>query len=203
VHYILLEHWSRRTSFLHRRDARVKWIVTLVFLVIVAMTPALDGRLAAAFVLLAAGALAARLPLLKFLRRASVALLFAIPFALIAALAGDWPHAGMLIVKSYLSAGAVVLLTATTPLPQLLAALESFQAPRFLILVIQFLFRYLFVLVDQAHRMRLAAAARGGGRFRASTGAIGVLFGRSYARAEGTHRAMLSRGFAGRVPTLP
>jgi cobalt/nickel transport system permease protein len=34
-------------------------------------------------------------------------------------------------------------------------------------------------------------------RFRAATGAVGVLFARSWERAEGIHRAMLARGFTG------
>jgi cobalt/nickel transport system permease protein len=57
--------------------------------------------------------------------------------------------------------------------------------------------------------MRLAAAcrqgrARGGGRsgFRAATGALAVLFARSYERAEGIHRAMQARGFTGRFALL-
>jgi len=68
----------------------------------------------------------------------------------------------------------------------------------------QFLYRYLFVISEQAQHMRVAAACREGGpgrrrsRFRASAGALAVLFARSYYRAEGIHQAMLARAFAGR-----
>jgi cobalt/nickel transport system permease protein len=79
-------------------------------------------------------------------------------------------------------------------------------APRFLLMVAQFLYRYLFVISEEAQHMSKAAAARGatvrglagnGARFRAAAGALAVLFARSYGRAEEIHRAMLSRGFPG------
>lgn len=38
--------------------------------------------------------------------------------------------------------------------------------------------------------------------FRAAAGALAGLFARSYARAEEVHRAILARGFAGRLETL-
>ena len=39
-------------------------------------------------------------------------------------------------------------------------------------------------------------------RFRAAAGALAVLFVRSYQRAALVHRAMLARGFEGRIPAL-
>jgi cobalt/nickel transport system permease protein len=109
-------------------------------------------------------------------------------------------------LKSYLSALAVLLLVATTPLPLLLRGVEMTGVPRYLLMVAQFLYRYLFVVSEEAQHMTKAAACRGatirgltwhGTRFRAAAGACGVLFARAYNRAEEIHRAMLSRGFAG------
>jgi cobalt/nickel transport system permease protein len=99
------------------------------------------------------------------------------------------------------------LLVSTTPLPQLLRGLEMLGVPGFLLMVAQFLYRYLFVIVEQAHRMRLGALCRGGlkrrsGGFRAAAGALGVLFARSYERAGRIHRAMVSRGFQGQFQLL-
>ena len=59
--------------------------------------------------------------------------------------------------KSFLSGLAALLLVATTPLTDWTAALNAFRFPRTLILVIQFVYRYLFVIADQAQRMRHAA----------------------------------------------
>ena len=78
-----------------------------------------------------------------------------------------------------------------------------------IVLVAQFLYRYLFVISEQAQHMRQAARCRGGllggprgSRFRAAAGAVTVLFGRSYQRAEGIHQAMLARGFEGRLTPI-
>ena len=80
------------------------------------------------------------------------------------------------------------------------------------ILVIQFLYRYLFVISEQGQHMRQAARCRGDlgkadrhrrrSRFQAAAGALAVLFGRSYQRAEAIHRAMLARGFQGQFHPL-
>ena len=52
-----------------------------------------------------------------------------------------------------------------------------------------------------AARSRNSHAARQGRRFKASAGALGVLFARSWERADGIYRAMLARGFSGRFST--
>jgi cobalt/nickel transport system permease protein len=76
-------------------------------------------------------------------------------------------------------------------------------------MVAQFLYRYLFVISEEAQHMRVAAASRGtfakaahGARFRAAAGVLAVLFARSFARAEAIHRAMIARGFQGRFRLL-
>ena len=75
-------------------------------------------------------------------------------------------------------------------------------APVMLISVAQFLYRYLFVLFDQALRMKQAAACRGGLRWDAASGAAAALFVSSQERATRIHGAMLARGFQGASPTL-
>ena len=112
-----------------------------------------------------------------------------------------------LAAKSYLSCLAVWLVVATTPLARLLRGFEGLGAPRFLLMVAQFVYRYLFVMAEEARRMGQAAVARGGSawgtfgrlRFRAAAGALAVLFARSYQRAGEIHDAMLARGFGGRM----
>jgi cobalt/nickel transport system permease protein len=208
LHHVVIERWSRGRSFLHSRDPRVKLLVLLVFLVAVSTTPPGAWRAALAYsALLLAGLVLARLPLWSALARAAVVLPFSATFALVSALAGDSGRGAALLAKSYLSAVAVLLVVGTTPLPRLLRALESLSAPAVLVQVVQFVYRYLFVVSEQAQHMRLAASCRAGGglaplrsRFQAAAGAVAVLFGRSYGRAEGIHRAMIARGFTGHFP---
>ena len=145
-----------------------------------------------------------RVPAGSVLLRAGVVLPFSAVFALFTVLAGDSQRAVSLILKSYLSAAAVLVIVATTPLPSLLRAMESFGLPHFFVLVVQFLYRYLFVISEQAQHMRAAAASRGGGRFtlRSGSSALATLFARTYTRAEGIHHAMLARGYSGCTLTL-
>jgi cobalt/nickel transport system permease protein len=206
LHHVLLDRWSQGASALHRRDARAKVLTLLVFLVLLATTPAQAAAILVTYsVLLAAAILIAGLPLGGVLFRALAVLPFSLTFALISWLAGEPLRGLALVEKSYLSTVAVLLLAGVTPLPLLLGGLERLGTPRLLVLVAQFLYRYLFVLSEQAQHMRLAAACRegaGGHRrksgFHAATGALAVLFARSYGRAEGIHRAMQARGFSGR-----
>jgi cobalt/nickel transport system permease protein len=210
LHHVHVDHWSRGASPMHARDPRAKILALLIFLIVLATTPAnavltlgIDASL------LVSGILIAGLPLANLLLRAMVVLPFSLTFGLISWLAGDRLRALALVEKSYLSAAAVLLVVGTTALPALLSGMERLGAPRVLVLVAQFIYRYLFVISEQAQHMRLAAASRHGdprlhrkGRFRAAAGALAVLFARSYYRADGIHRAMLARAFTGRFPLL-
>jgi cobalt/nickel transport system permease protein len=208
VHHVILERWAQRKSPLHTRDARAKILALLAFLIVLATTPSgASMRITAYGVVALCAVLVGRLPLFGLLLRAGIVLPFSLTFALISWTVGDHVRAIALVEKTYLSAIAVLLVAGTTPLPALLRGFESLGAPRVLISVIQFLYRYLFVISEQAQHMRVAAACRAGlrktsrrNRFQAAAGALGVLFARSYHRADGIYRAMLARGYNGRLP---
>ena len=128
MHHVVLDRWSRRHSPIHSRDPRVKILATLVVLVAIATTPvaALVVSVGYAIYLLAEAAVA-RLPAGPLLLRAAVVLPFSGTFAVVTAFAGDVNRAEALLVKSYLSAVAVLVLVGTTPLPRLLHGLESLR----------------------------------------------------------------------------
>lgn len=203
MRHTAVEDWSRGSSFLHQRAAGAKLLTIACLLVLLATAHRRIVVLSAAlFLLLVWAIVAARLPLRGILSRAAVVLPFGGIFALISWLSGDNGRAVELILKSYLSALAVLVLMGTTTLPELVRTLELIKVPPFLLTVMQFLYRYLFVVLDEASHMRSAAASRGGMTFRAATGVLAVLFARSYSRAEGIHRAMMARGFDGRFRLL-
>lgn len=116
--------------------------------------------------------------------------------------------------KSWVSVQAALLLTFTTPVPELIEALRRLRLPGLLVTTIGFMVRYLVVLGEEAGRMSRAQAARsadptghGGGsiRWRAATTGhmVGTLFLRSYERSERIYAAMLARGFEGSLLRLP
>ncbi len=217
MHLVLLDRWNELDSPLHRLDPRSKIAaVGAVVLFVVLSSAGLGLKLPAAAGFLLLLLALSRVPPGYCLKHAAMVLPFS-GMALLAALAGRWlsgpgarhwisPEAATLVViKSYLAALAMLLLAATTRLPAILGALERWHVPAPFLMIVQFLYRYLFVLSEEAQHMAYAQRGRsaGAGRaalFRAARGALGVLFLRSYARAERVHRAMLSRGFTGTFP---
>jgi cobalt/nickel transport system permease protein len=212
LHHAVPDRWSRGNSSIHRRDARAKIIPLIVLLIVIARSgrdlPLLAVEIA---IWLGLGLLWARVPVGQVLWRSSWILPFTFTFAAVTWLAGDSTRAVALVLKSYLSALGVMFVVATTPLPDLLKGFERLGAPRFLLEVGQFLYRYLFVISTTARNMSKAAGARGGSgrgwvrqrrRFHAMAGSLAVLFAKSYARAEEIYRAMRARGFDGRLPVF-
>jgi cobalt/nickel transport system permease protein len=109
--------------------------------------------------------------------------------------------------KAILGTLSAVLLGATTSFPDVLHALERLKAPKLLVLIAAFMYRYLFTIVDEVQRMRAALAARGyAPRHALQAAAIGrvatALFLRTYERAERVHLAMLARGWRQTMPRL-
>ena len=212
MHHLVVDQWSRRPGWLQARDPRAKLVVLLAYLVCVSTLRELTLLAVAALATpLAAGLILGRLPLTGVAARATLVLPFAGPVALAAWWSGQPAEGISLLVRACLSAAAVLVVAGATPLPVLLRGLERLGAPSFLVLVVHFLHRYLFVLSEQAQHMRLAALSRGAGHgrarrrrglWRAAGGALAVLFARSHARAVAVHRAMLARGYLGVIPSL-
>jgi cobalt/nickel transport system permease protein len=119
-----------------------------------------------------------------------------------------------IVLKSWLSVQIAVLLAGTTPFPDLMDAMRALHFPRVLVAIVSFMWRYIFVLVDEAMRLRRARDARsavraghkGGGsvtwRAKVAGGMAGNLFIRSYARSERIYQAMAARGYRGEFRTL-
>jgi len=192
--HFAFDEWSRGGSWLHRLDARWKLAAALAALLLTALRG--EAWMAAPLPLLLA--LAARLPAHALAWRAAAVLPFAAVFAGMSWLAGDSTRAAALLWRPYVSALWVSLLMAATPLEEVLAAAARFGAPRLVLEVMHFIWRYLGVLSEQAWRMRTAAAARGADRsFEVSAASLAVLFAASYQRALRVHRAQLARNGGG------
>ncbi|MPZ60959.1 MAG: cobalt ECF transporter T component CbiQ [Propionibacteriales bacterium] len=117
-------------------------------------------------------------------------------------------HAGLtLLCKGTLGVAASLLLAATTEPRDILAGLERLRLPAQLVQIMAFMIRYLDVAGAEMGRMKIARESRG---FQAKglrswpvvARSGGALFIRSYERGERVHLAMLSRGYAGTMPSL-
>ena len=91
----------------------------------------------------------------------------------------------------------------TTPFAQLLEAMRKLGVPKMLVTQLGFLYRYLFVLIDEGLRLkrgrdfRGAALAPAGRRLKAVGGIIGHLFVHPLDRSEHISTAMTARGYRG------
>jgi cobalt/nickel transport system permease protein len=237
MHVHFLDPYRPRPSLIHRLDARVKFVVALAFILTAALLP--PGALPAyilLFTLLLAVEILSELGVGYVLRRAALAL----PFIL-AALPLLFTQSGLplfsfqvfgldltvtaaglerflgVAVKSWLSVQAAIVLTASTPFPDLLVAMRAVRIPRLLVAIFGLMWRYLFVLVDEALRLLRARAARSGlselpglkpggslaWRGRMAGGMAGSLFLRAFDRSDRIYNAMLARGYDGEVRSLP
>jgi cobalt/nickel transport system permease protein len=93
-----------------------------------------------------------------------------------------------------------ILLASTTPFTEILGVLKRLRVPWLFVTTLTLMHRYLFVLADEAERMRRARASRKftrGQRFQwlAHSSVVGQLFVRASERAERIYNAMCARGW--------
>jgi cobalt/nickel transport system permease protein len=107
-----------------------------------------------------------------------------------------------ILIKFILTVGTALTLVATTGFETMCAGLIRLRIPRVFAVQLLFMYRYIFVLFDEALRMIRAHSLRS---FRTypDIKIIGLLIGqlllRSLNRAERIHNAMVSRGFDGEI----
>lgn len=119
---------------------------------------------------------------------------------------GGWVSFLSIMLKFFLTITSALLLIATTSFPGICRALQKFGIPDIFISQLLFLYRYIFVLVEEAMKVVRARDMRSFGKrgkeIKAFTGIVGTLFLRTVERAERIYLAMLSRGFSGTLHTI-
>lgn len=234
MHSNAFDRYHETGSRLHSLDPRVKVTLTVLFILSNALLP--DGAWTAfglAWMLLLWANHLSNLGLDFTFRRSFLAL----PFALAAVSAVFSPLGqpltvwrlgsltlvptdyglvkfGSILVRSWLSVQAAILLVAVTRFPDMIHAFEHLRAPKILTAIVSFLYRYLFVLTDEVMRLLRAREARSAGapgsraggsaawRAKVAGNMAGQLFLRSYERSDRIYNAMLARGYDGNLRTL-
>lgn len=209
-----------RDSLVHRLPPQVKILAVLLYTIIVVVTPRDEFLAFAGYAaLVAVVAVLARVPAGWLAKRATIELPFvvlavALPFAghgervtwlgmslSVDGLYGAWN----IFAKGTLGVLASLLLAATTTTRDLILGLDRLRCPRVFTQIATFMLRYMDILADDARRMRVARLSRGyDPRFlwqvKAFAVSVGALFLRAFERGERVYLAMLSRGYAGRLP---
>lgn len=207
-----LDKYSNLNSPLHRIDPRVKAVTFFITILFIVLTSPerftaflLYGALISILILLS------RIPLFFILKK----LLFLVPFVLLIAISLPFYNENGLLVlwnvviKSVLSMLCMTLLSNTVSFTELLKALDSLKLPKPIIMILSFMYRYVYISVDELMRMNRARESRAASnrsrinaKFRTLSNIVGSLFVRSYERGEKVYLAMRSRGFSGEVKSM-
>jgi len=196
-------HYHRyRDSVVSRLPAAFKLGVALAMIVgTVLAPPTAVGWFAGMALLLVFAVALGRLPLVFLLKRLAWLSPFILSVALVNALQpaarGSWRAVAM---KSTICLLTIIVVSNTTPFSRILRVLQAAHVPGLLITTIALMHRYLFVLVEEAERMRRARASRTfkrqrRARWQALSTVVGQLFVRASERAERIYDAMCARGW--------
>lgn len=203
-----IDSYSSTNAPYQRLDARVKIIVTLAFVIIMAIS--VDDRplrvipFSLFIVFIAA---ISRLSPMVLLRRT----LPALPFFLFASLVLGFSKGGEAAVaaflKAFLSVLSVIILVSTTRFSNLLKGLEGLKVPQLLVSLISFVYRYLFIIADEYGHIKIARESRNFGgskrwQWKTIGHSVGTLFLHSYERGDRVYSAMVARGYEGNIRTL-
>lgn len=214
-----MERTACGQSPLHCIDARAKLLVTLVFLVAMLSVPLY--RLSEILLYFVFPVLAATMGGLCYgtvFRRSLVVLPFV---ALIGVfnlfydrepvfrvggmiVTQGWVYFLSIILRGLLSVQALLVLLYSTGYYRICRSMQQLGVPSVFTTQLLFVYRYIYVLIEEALAMSRARDARSFGRKSYPLAVWGTLVGqlliRTFERAECIGRAMLARGFTGRLP---
>ncbi len=213
-----MDRLSTQETPIHRLDPRAKLLTTLIFIVVVVSFDKHEiSGLVPFFVYPVVMIALGNLPLVYLLKK----ILLVAPFAFLigifnplldrellihlgpVGISGGWISFASIMIRFTLTVGATLILIASTGFNAVCMALEKIGGPRVFAIQLLFLYRYLFVLVDEAFRLVRARSLRSfGGRgmgIKAFGSLVGHLLLRTLDRAQRIHLAMLSRGFDGKI----
>ena len=225
-HAFYAEELARKDGLLQRLDPRVKIVAVLPLIVIAALARRL-WVIAALFAVAVVVALLSHIPLgtlakrvwlgvLTFTGFISFPALFLTPGRAIYtppipgwAVTEQGVRAAMyLIMRAETAATFSVLLVLCTPWSNVLKALRVLRLPVVLVVVLGMTYRYIFLLLRNAHDMFTSRKSRMVGHLdareqrRAATASAGVLMTKTIQLSGDVYLAMRSRGFQGEVYLL-
>ncbi len=216
-----LDLLSYRDTVVHRLDPRTKVVATLAFVIVVVSFPKYEVLSLLPFFLfpILIGALG-DIPGLFIAKKVAAVSPFAVFVGIFnplfdsstvaitpgISISAGWVSFASILVKFALTISAALLLIATTSFPGICRGLRRLGLPVLFVSQLLFLYRYLFVLMEEAMRVVRARDMRSFGTrgtgMRVLVRIVGTLFLRTVERAERIYGAMLARGFRGEIPSM-
>lgn len=205
---------------LHRLDPRAKVLTTIVFIIsVISFNKYELSALAPYFIFPVALVALGDLPPLLIVKK----ILLLCPFVLMVGLFNPvldravFFHLGpvgitggmisftSIVARSVLTVGAAIILVCVTGFSDICRAMERLGMPQVFAVQLHFLYRYIFVLIDEGGRASRARQLRCFGKKGLGMKTYGSMLGhlllRTWMRAERIHMAMLARGFTGEFRT--
>ena len=197
-----LDRYARTDSAIHRLSAGAKCAsaVTLVVLTAFIGVP-MAWVLLIETAVLTVLVLLSRVPVAFLLKRLLLFEPLMIGAALVALVSpGGLFRFGVVLLRSNLAVAVMILLANTTPFSEILRLLRRLHVPALFLTILSLMYRYLYLVIDQAERMERARKSRTFIRRRMRSwtvwsGLVAMLFVRSTERAERIYAAMLARGW--------
>jgi len=225
-HAFYAEQIAKENGLLQKLDPRLKILAILPLIVIAALARRLSV-IAALFVFALVVAMLSKVPLSTLAKRVwlgvlaftgiiSFPALFLTPGRVVFSL----PLVGWIVTEQGLRAAAYLILRAETaatfsvlfvlctPWNKVLKALRVLRVPLVLVVILGMTYRYIFLLLRNAHDMFTSRRSRMVGRLdgrqqrRAATASAGVLMSKTMQLSADVYLAMRSRGFQGEVYVL-
>jgi cobalt/nickel transport system permease protein len=209
---------SGGNSFIHRLDPRVKLLTTLAYIIFVVSFDKFDITAMIPFIfypvfLISAGGLPAGYILKKVLIVSPFALMIAVfnpilnnNIALhigIIEISEGWISFFSIMLRFFLTVTSVIALITTTGFNAVCMAAEKMGTPKLFAVQLLFLYRYIFVMAEEASRMMRARSLRAfrkkGKGIKQYGPFIGTLLLRTIDRARRIYLAMCCRGFDGNI----
>jgi cobalt/nickel transport system permease protein len=209
---------SGKDTPVHRMDPRAKILTTVIFIIsVISFNKYEISALIPFFIYPAVMIGLGKLPFYYLFRKLLIVTPFAIMIGIfnplidceilmhIGALpvSGGWISFASIMLRFTLTAGSVLVLIACTGFNSVCMALEKMGTPRVFAVQLLFLYRYIFVLIDEASRMANARDLRSfdgkGKGIKVFGYLIGQLLLRTIERAQRIYLAMLCRGFDGEI----
>jgi cobalt/nickel transport system permease protein len=235
MHFHFLDPYRERQSVIHALDPRVKLIFTLAFVLTMALLPIGAWPVYVLMLTLSLSiTILSELGVKSVLKRsllaipfvlAAVPLLFTVPGPAvltipIGSLSLTITATGVerllsIMFKSWVSVQVAIVFAAATPFPAILLAMRAVKIPRLIVSLFSLMWRYMFVMVDEAIRLLRARASRSGAiagaksggsiawRAKVTGGMAGNLFIRSLDRGDRIYEAMAARGYDGEIRSFP
>ncbi|NHZ84804.1 MAG: cobalt ECF transporter T component CbiQ [Planctomycetia bacterium] len=213
-----LDVLAHGNSWIHRIDARIKLLVTVVFVLSVMSMNRYDIiALFPFFIYVVAIIAIGRLPVLSLIKKALIMSPFAIMIGVFNPFFDKVPHLNIyglnitggwisfisIILRFFLTVEAGLILVSVTGMYRICNALRQLGLPEVFVTQILFLYRYLFVLIEEGTGMIRAKELRVFKKSQNNLKLFGRIAGslllRTFNRAQRIYQAMVARGYKGKI----